>query len=64
MNMKSFIALLNVITACVGLPIWLYVLHYILTAIEASEFVWFLFWIYVPVSIVGRILGAQLEKGE
>ena len=35
----------------VGLPIWFYILYQILDAINASELTWFLFWVYLPVSM-------------
>ena len=42
------------------LPIWFYLIYQILSAIEVNELTWFLFWIYVPISMfvtgVGRFL--------
>lgn len=39
-------------------PIWFYLLHWVLTKTGAGELQFFLFWIYVPVGILGHILGA------
>jgi len=36
----------------VTLPIWFYILHYILVQINASELVMFLFWVYLPVTFI------------
>ena len=33
-------------------PIWYYLLYNILKAINATQLVWFLFWVYVPVGII------------
>ena len=46
----------------VGLPIWFYILYQVLSAIEASELTWFLFWAYVPVTIFIQIVGKALEE--
>ena len=45
----------------VGLPIWFYILYQVLSAIEASELTWFLFWAYIPVTIFILIVGKVLE---
>lgn len=38
----------GMIAAFLLLPIWLYLLHSILTAVGASDLQWFLYWVYVP----------------
>ena len=46
----------KIIMLLVGLfitgPIWYYLLYKILQAVEASELMWFLYWIYLPVAII------------
>ena len=39
-------------------PIWYYLLYQILVRVEASELMWFLYWVYLPFAL---IIGA-LEK--
>ena len=51
--MKSTVAILSVF---ITLPIWFYILYQILTAITASELTWFLYWAYVPVSLLTTVL--------
>jgi len=38
------------------MPIWWFLLITILRAINASELTWFLFWIYVPVSVLVAVI--------
>ena len=47
-NMKTAAAL---ITVFITLPVWFYILYQILTAINASELTWFLYWVYIPFSL-------------
>jgi len=49
---KLVTTLLNVVLTA---PIWFYLLYKILEAIEASELVWFLFWVYIPVAFFSRL---------
>jgi len=37
-------------------PIWFYLLYQILVRVQASELMFFLFWIYVPVCMLGNII--------
>lgn len=34
------------------MPIWYYLVYKILQRVDASELMWFLFWIYIPVSFI------------
>lgn len=49
--MKALVSLLSLL---VVLPIWYYLLYQILVRVNASELMFFLFWIYVPVGIVSQ----------
>jgi len=55
-------AVLSLITVFITLPIWLYILYQILDAIQASELVWFLYFIYIPFSIFTSFLANYLNK--
>jgi hypothetical protein len=46
----------GVLVLLVNFPIWFYLLYTILKAINAGELAWFLFWVYVPATIVVRIV--------
>lgn len=38
-------------------PMWFWILYQILLRVNASELMWFIYWAYVPVSLVVGILG-------
>ena len=40
----------------ITLPIWFYLMHFTLSQLNADRLVWFLYWIYVPVTILIEIL--------
>ena len=44
------------------LPIWYYLLYQILVRVNASELMWFLFWVYVPVSLFVTALMKVVEQ--
>ena len=46
----------------VTIPIWYYLLYKILQSIGATELMWFLFWIYVPVGILISVLAKIAEN--
>lgn len=50
------------IPVCVSLPIWLYLSYQVLLRVEATELMWFLFWIYVPATILTVIIAAIAES--
>lgn len=58
-KLKIVRALLGVL---VGLPIWLYLLYQILERVQASELMWFLFWAYMPVSIIVTFIGGLVDE--
>ncbi len=55
----------NVIGLILGLgvitPIWYYLMYQVLVRVQATELMWFLFWVYVPVSIVVQIISKLIE---
>ena len=43
------------------MPIWFYLLYKILESVGASELMWFLFWIYIPVNILVNLIARLVE---
>ncbi len=43
-------------------PIWFYLMYKTLVAIHASELMFFLYWIYVPVTIIIGIISKVTEN--
>ena len=42
----------------VSAPLYLYLIYKILVHIQATEMIWFLFYIYIPVTLIGHTLVA------
>lgn len=57
--MKVIIAILAIFIVA---PIWYYLLYKILVAVNASELMWFLYWIYMPVGILVKTLQNLTEE--
>ena len=47
---------------CVTIPIWLYLVYKILLLVEATELMWFLYWIYVPAVVLVSVLNIILDE--
>lgn len=46
----------SLLMVLVTMPIWYYLLYQILVRVNASELMFFLFWIYVPVGALVAVL--------
>lgn len=57
--MKAIFAVLAVF---VTLPLWLFLLYKILVAVNATELMWFVYCIYVPVTIITAIIGQLVSR--
>ncbi len=44
------------------LPIWFYLLYKILVAVNATDLMFFLFWVYVPATVILNILSRISEE--
>jgi hypothetical protein len=63
MAMKPLQAITALIFILIQLPIWFYLIYKILQTINATELMWFLFWVYVPVTFVIAFL-TRIVQGE
>lgn len=62
MNKAKVFAIL--LAMCISLPIWFYLLYKILEAVQASELMWFLYWVYLPVNIfINLVLKLSSKDG-
>jgi hypothetical protein len=57
--MKGIAALLGMFVVA---PIWYYLLYKILVAVNANELMWFLYIIYIPVSLIVQACMKLAEK--
>lgn len=62
--MKKAQLVAAVLGVLICMPIWFYLIYQILVRIEASELMWFLFWIYVPASALVNIIARYIAIGE
>lgn len=46
----------GILAIFITMPIWFYLVHWLLKAAGAGELQMFLFWVYVPVSILVQLL--------
>jgi len=51
-----------ILSLCITTPIWYYLLYQILVRVNATELMFFLFWVYVPLGIITQILIKICEK--
>ena len=49
--MKVMKAIAGLVSIMITLPIWFYLFYQVLIRVNASELMFFLFWVYVPSSI-------------
>ena len=52
-----------VLMVLLSTPIWLYLQYKIMVLVNATELMWFLFWIYLPVSVVATTI-IQLKTSD
>lgn len=45
-------------------PIWYYLLYKILVAVQATELMWFLYWVYLPVAVLLTVIKELVDKEE
>lgn len=50
--MKVLLGLATLFGLVVVTPIWYYLMYKILQGVNASDLMWFLYWVYVPVAFV------------
>lgn len=51
-GLKTFGAILGLFLV---MPMWFFMLHEILKAINADRLLWFIYWTYIPVSLIIKI---------
>lgn len=59
--MKAAKAIYGLLILFVTMPIWYYLLYKILEIVHATEVMWLLYWVYLPVGILAGILKAVAD---
>ena len=57
--MKTAIGLISIF---ITLPIWFWMIYQILVRVDASELMWFLYWVYVPAILLVKVLMRLVSK--
>lgn len=60
--MAALKALSAIIVLLLTLPIWFYLLYKVLQAVNASDLMWFLYWIYIPATFIASAIGKLVES--
>lgn len=62
--MNKFKMINALVMILVPLPIWLYLMYQIMLKVQATELMWFLFWVYAPVAVVTGIIAKYVEPSK
>jgi hypothetical protein len=62
--MKAIRLISGLLSIFLVMPIWYYLLYQILVRVNASELMFFLYWVYLPVALLSMTLSKIAEKGE
>jgi len=62
--MKALKGVVAVLSLCVLLPIWYYLMYQVLVRVSASDVMWLLYWIYLPVGIITSIMTKIVETAD
>lgn len=60
--MKALTIIAAAFSLLISMPIWYYLLHWLLVANHAGDLQMFLFWVYVPVGLAAALLTKLIEK--
>jgi hypothetical protein len=55
-HMKAIKTIVAILGLLVVAPIWYYLVYQLLLRTHATELMWFLYWVYLPVGILTSIL--------
>ena len=61
-KMKKMSIFNGVLAVLIAAPIWYYLLYQILVRVNASELMFFLYWVYLPVGLIGQTLAKIAES--
>lgn len=62
--MKKAAILSLLVVLFVTMPIWFYLLYKILVAVNATDLMWFLFWVYMPASFFFQVMAKLAGDGK
>lgn len=60
--MKELKVFLGLITVFITIPIWYYLLYKILIAVDATDLMFFLYWVYLPFNLFAHAIQKLIEN--
>lgn len=60
-DVKAAKWIIGILSIVVVAPIWYYLLYKILVAIQATELMWFLYWLYLPAALLSATIAKIVE---
>lgn len=60
--MKAIKVVTGLMTVLVSMPIWFFLLYRVLESVNASELMWFLYWVYLPVTLLANIFASVILR--
>lgn len=62
--MKAATVISVLLRLLITMPIWYYLLYKVLQLVEATELMWFLFWVYMPVAAIAAVIDTVVSKAD
>ena len=59
---KALTVISAVLVTFIVFPIWYYLFYKILIAVNATELMWFLYWIYLPAHLIATLIAKIINK--
>jgi hypothetical protein len=63
-TMKVIAFICSLLVLLISVPIGLYLQYHILKRVDASELMWFLFWVQVPITLFAQLAFKMMEKAK
>jgi hypothetical protein len=60
--MKAIQLMISLLTIFITGPIWYYLLFKILQLVHATDVMWLLFWVYLPLGLFMEIMGVIIKR--
>ena len=62
--MKIVAGLVAFLSILIALPTWYYLLYQVLVRVQATDLMFFLFWVYAPLGLILHLLSAAIKQLE
>lgn len=59
--MNALHAIATLLSVVITTPIWYWLMYRVLIAVQATELMWFLFWVSVPIGLLCQVIVRLVE---